>query len=169
MRFVSPLKLVVNVQMNKSSKPAVLILTHALFAFGGAVLGYFAHEKLASSVALVDEMALVSRAATYAEIQREQGSDNDYKQALLAYLRALERRVGSNGFFTERMNAVDKTLTFIRLARVAEKEGNQAEVTMYSKNALASCVGTGWKDCSRERLWSVVALLDGGNGARVAP
>ncbi|WP_148665383.1 hypothetical protein [Sulfurifustis variabilis] len=147
--------------MNKPTKLILLLLSHVLFAVGGGVLGYLAHEKLVSSIAFVDEVALVSRAATYVDIQRAQGSTKDYKAALLAYLEVLEKyRHEPSVLFTERVHSVDKTLAYVRLARVAEAEGNRTEVASYSKNAVASCAGTGWKDCSKEKLWAITARLD---------
>ncbi|MDH5669281.1 MAG: hypothetical protein OEY86_14850, partial [Nitrospira sp.] len=148
-------------KMNKVTKTVVLILSHVVCALGGAVLGYIVHEKFAASVAFVDEVALTSRAAFYVDMQRAQGSVKDYKGALLGYLDVLEKnKQRPSVFFTEKAYSIDKTLTFVRLARVAEKEGNQNEASRFSESALTSCADTGWTDCSRETLWAVTAKLD---------
>lgn len=148
-------------QMNRPTKLVMLVISHVLFAVAGAVLGYLAHEKLVSSIAFVDEVALVSRAATHVDIQRAQGGTKDYKAALLAYIEVLEKyRHEPSVLFTERTHFIDKSLAYVRLARVAEAEGNRIEADSYSKSAVASCAGTGWKDCSKEKLWSVAAQLD---------
>ena len=133
-----------------------LLLSHAVAIFLGIALGWYGYEKLVLSFNFVDEAALVSRYAAYRDIRRASNTGTEHRNALLAYLNALEQaKRHPNRNFTERNYFIDKTIIYFRLSLIAKREGNEKESGMYLHQALTSCAHTGWQDCTKSRLYVI--------------
>ena len=84
-----------------------------------------------------------------------------YRKALLAYLAAINaRRPDESLLFDDHVNSVDRVMTEVRLAMLAQAQGDAAESGKYFAEAVAHCPKS-WKDsCTVERLRAFIDRLD---------
>jgi hypothetical protein len=96
-----------------------------------------------------------------AQAQRALGGDEDYRDSLLMFLKALdEARSPIDPLFDEKSYNTDKTLTLVRLSLVEQKIGDSRKSEDYMNKALESCKKIGWKDCSEPNLTWFTERLD---------
>jgi hypothetical protein len=139
------------------------IIGIALFALlvGLGVGFYFGSTVAKSAGEMGDEIADITYHATLLEVQRNNGTDAAYEEALLAYLAFLERRKGEPGLIlSERAHAADTALTYARLSALATRRGAVEQASQYLASASAVCPRLGWRECSGEAIVAAVERLD---------
>ena len=129
----------------------------------GLAVGFYFGVKSSESHAFVGEMAEVAHYSAYLEVQRSEGDDAAYEEALRGYLALLEARKGKpSALFSERVHAVDSALTYARLSALALKRGANEEASRYLAEASALCPQLGWRECSAESITALAQRLDKG-------
>ncbi len=140
--------------MRRPFKIVIFMLSHlaacTVGVFGGI---WYLQRSMLEANAMMNSMVVLSRHQAHVETQRALGNDNDYKNALLTFSNALDQaRSFEDSFFDDKLYYTDKTLTYIRLARLQNKIGNQQEFQKYKNLALSFCSKLHWKDCRYESL-----------------
>ena len=141
-------------KMRRPFKIAILMLSH-LTACAVGVFGciWYLQQSMIEANSMMNSMMVLSRHQAYVKTQRTLGNDDDYRNALLTFSNALDQaRSYKDSFFDDKLYYTDKTLTYIRLARLQNKIGNQQESQKYENLALSFCSKLHWKDCTYERL-----------------
>lgn len=148
--------------MNRASKIGILVATHLAAAGIGASAGiWYLERSLWQMNALMSNMMLITRYATHAELQRVEGGDEEYRESLLAFLAALDQaRNPDDPLYSEKVNLTDKTLTYVRLARLEQRTGNQASYERYMTQAVSTCKRITWKNCEAGHLVSISERLE---------
>jgi hypothetical protein len=148
--------------MKKRSKVILLIASHLLaiaLGCGGAL--WYIDDRTEKFVASLTGMAIVSRYAMLVEVNRVQGKEQDYRDALANFLAALEHaRTLGDPLFSEKQYHTDRALTYTRLALVEKKLGNGSQSQEYFDKGMGECQFAGWKDCSAERLTWVMQKIE---------
>jgi hypothetical protein len=147
--------------MRKPVKIIIFVSSYLLvFALGfcGA-LWYFGNSI--KNIAFASNMSILSHYSMLAETEHGLGNDASYRDALLTFLTALDKaRTPGDPVFTEKSNQIDKTLTYTRLGLIEKKLGDTGKSQEYFDRATEACNKSGWKDCSMNKLVSVVEKLD---------
>src|SRR4030042_6298600 len=111
--------------MKKGTKIILLIVSHILvliIGFTGAL--WYVEENLKKANAMMNSSSIISRYLMLAQAQRALGKDQDYRDSLLIFLKALEEaRSPIDPLFDEKSYNTDKTLTLVRLSLVEKKIG----------------------------------------------
>ncbi len=99
--------------MKKRTKIILLIVSHVLvliIGFAGAL--WYVESNLKKVNALMNSSSIISRYSMLAQAQRALGKDEDYRDSLLMFLKALdEARSPTDRLFDEKGYNTDKTLT----------------------------------------------------------
>jgi len=145
------------------------LLAIAIGAAAGYLLGVqSAIQDATKTITFLSNARLFSWYSAYAEAQHAYAGDTEYKEALLGFLKLLEEYKDSNDvLYTAKAYSMDKTLTYERLSRLERKLGNQEKSTEYMKLAISTCPGTGWKDCSTEKIQMISKRLEEGGMFRL--
>jgi len=152
--------------MTQNKKIILLIISHlfvAIICLGGAAIWF---EKRAVDIIsdgsdYLNDALLISRYSALVDIQRTNAYPDGYREALLIFSDVLDQSKEINSMmFSERTYNMDKTLTFERLSRVEKELGNVEKSNEYIQVAKEYCSGTGWKDCSIERITEISARLE---------
>ena len=94
-------------------------------------------------------------------MQRFNGNDAAYEEALRGYLAFLDSRKGqASVIFSDKVYASDAALTYARLSALALKRGANEEASQYLARASALCPQLGWSECSAERIAAMALRLD---------
>ena len=110
---------------------------------------------------MMNSSSIISRYLMLAQAQRALGKDQDYRDSLLIFLKALEEaRSPIDPLFDEKSYNTDKTLTLVRLSLVEKKIGDSRKYEEFMNKALESCKKIGWKDCSESKLIWFTERLD---------
>ncbi len=145
---------------------SLLVLSYVLAISTGAAAGYlfavqFAVQDAIKTITFLSNARLFSWYSGYAEAQHAYAGDAEYKEALLSFLKLLNEYKDSNDIlYTPKAHLMDKTLTYERLSRIEQKLGNQEKSAEYMKLAISTCPGTGWKDCSIEKIQMISKRLE---------
>jgi len=148
--------------MNRTWKIGIVVASHLGAAVAGASLGiWYSWRSLQQVSAMMDHMMLTTRYAMHAELQRVEGNAKGYREALLAFLSALEHaRNLENPLYGESVDLADKLLTYLRLPRLELKVGNQKESKAYMEQALDTCARLSWRDREPDHLVELSEQLD---------
>ena len=147
-------------------KTILLALTHFIALICGAAivflwLGLEARKSLGESNAMLTQVAVVSRYASFVDVQRTNGTKKEYKEALLNFLTGIDEAAKQpSSFYDSKMYAGDKTLTYERLSRIEKESGNINKSEEYMKRAMENCSRTGWKDCSASNITLISKKLE---------
>lgn len=148
--------------MKKGTIIVILVSTHLLtlaLGFFGAAL--YLRQTLVRAASMTNSLAIISHYSLFTQAQRTLGSDDDYRDALLLFLKALDNARSPDGpLFTLEVYKAEKALTYVRLSRVEENGGNHQESREYMNEARDICRELNWRDCSSERLVMLVEKLD---------
>jgi hypothetical protein len=136
---------------------AVVLGAAAVFLW----LGFDAKQMMKEGNAMMTQVALVSRHADFVDVMRANGTKEEYKEALLNFLTAIDEAVNQpSSFYDKKMHARDKTLTYERLSRLEKEAGNIEKSDEYIKLATESCNNSGWKDCSAGHITMISKKLE---------
>ncbi|TAN39055.1 MAG: hypothetical protein EPN25_12520 [Nitrospirae bacterium] len=144
----------------------ILGFTHLLALFAGALLvflwlGFNAKRVMTEGNAMMTQMALMSRYSTFADVMRTNGTKEEYKEALINFLKATDEAVKQpTTFYDNKMAARDKTLTYERLSRLEKEMGNNTKAEEYIKLATDNCNNGGFKSCSPEYITMISKKLE---------
>jgi hypothetical protein len=143
-----------------SKVSAIAIAVGAVIA--GGLLGFGVSEQLLRNRLGAYEMANIDHLSTYVMIQRFQGTPEAYEAALRNFLAALDERerAGAGPFSSVQILAVDRALTYVRLALLAAERSDLNAAARYRSEAEALCPQMGWKSCSAEEMTEAVRRLD---------
>lgn len=104
----------------KIKKLIILTVSHILvlcIGFSGSI--YYFENVLEKMYASKNSMALISHYSLYTEIQRAEGSLEDYREALLLFNKALDLAKSKKDlFFSETAYKADKVFTNVRLSEL---------------------------------------------------
>jgi hypothetical protein len=152
--------------MTKNKKILIFTSTHLLALVVGAVivflwLGIEAKKTVTESNAMMTQVAVVSRYAAFVDVQRINGTKEEYKEALMNFLTAIDEAVKQpSSFYDKKMQAGDKTLTYERLSRLEKEAGNLNKADEYINLAKENCNNAGWKDCSIDHIILISKKLE---------
>lgn len=148
--------------MKKRTKIILIIASHVLvlvIGFGGAL--WYVKDNLEKANAMMNSSSIISCYLMLAQAQCALGKDEDYRDSLLMFLKALdEARSPIDPLFDEKSYNTDKTMTLVRLSLVEKKIGNSQKSEGYMNKALESCKKIGWKECSEGKLIWFIERLD---------
>ena len=152
--------------MSRRKKVIVLIGSHLLavgIGLGAAFLwfGLQAERVLKEANAMMTQVAIISRYALFLDMQRTDGSPQEYRDALKRYLAAVdEAGKQPSSLLDQKILGSDKALTYERLARLERDGGNPKDAEDYMKSAVEACRITGWRDCSPENISRISKKLE---------
>jgi hypothetical protein len=134
------------------SRTAGLVVPLATFVLGAGLGVYFGH-RIAQPKVVVEETARISRYAAYVDMQRVNGTEAAYEEALRGFLDILSsERPGPRSGIPDRAYAFDAALTYVRLSQLAARRGDADEAAMLLSKASALCPRIGWTPCSESML-----------------
>jgi tetratricopeptide (TPR) repeat protein len=132
-----------------------------LLLIAGAAAGAYLALRYAESKSRFDERMDVMHFSAYLSAQRSEGTDAAYEEALKAFLLVLDKRQGNwSPTWPDSVYAVDRALTYARLAMLARKRGAEKEAAEYTDQSVALCPRMGWQTCSGEQIAAAAARLD---------
>ena len=152
--------------MTKSKKIILFTTTHLLAIIAGGLivfllLGLNAKKMMTESNAMMTQIALMSRYSAFVDVMRTDGIKEQYKDALLNFLKASDEAVKQpSSFYDTKMQAIDKTLTYERLSRLEKEMGNNTKSEQYFKLATANCNNGGFKSCSPDYITMISKKLE---------
>ena len=152
--------------MTRARKVITYIFTHLLALLAGGMvvvlwLGFDAKKMFTESNAMMTQMALMSRYSAFADVMRTNGSKEEYKEALINFLKAGDDAVKQpSSFYDNKMLARDKTLTYERLARLEKEMGDNTKAEEYFKLATENCNKGGFKNCSPDYITMISKRLE---------
>jgi hypothetical protein len=127
----------------------------------GIALGFVIGVRVTRGTAEMSEMALVVWQGQSAILQYQHANDRGAEKALLEYADALQRiQVGRNRFLSDGTVAADMTLTYVRLANIAARQGDESRAHVYISRAQENCSLAGWKDCSTQQIQAITDRID---------
>jgi hypothetical protein len=155
--------------MKQKNKIILFILSHFVaIAMGIAGVLWYMTVDVRKFNASLTGVAIISRYEKLVEAERGLGKEQEYRDALLAFLIASEEAYKLGGpLLTEKLYHKDRTLTFTRLALIEEKMGAEGKAKEYFNKTIQECQFTGGNDCSITKLRSVVEVLDRKNDFNV--
>jgi len=144
--------------MGKGTVTAVALVTF----IAGGLFGFAISRELFRAKLTAYEMANIDHLSTYVMIQRFQGTRDAYEASLHDLLFALDERerAGPGPLSSGRIVSVDKALTYIRLALLAQERNDLDAATKYRAYAEAMCPRAGWNSCSWDDMTKMVQRLD---------
>ena len=149
--------------MRKVSAIAVAIASLVL----GGFVGYIVSHRFFQASLTASQWASIDTMSRYVMAQRFMGTPAAYEAALHEFLQSLdawERKGTDSGITSPRALAVDKALTYARLALLAAERNDSGAATKYWSQALAMCPQIGWtSSCSVEAFSDAVHRLDEGS------
>jgi hypothetical protein len=99
--------------------------------------------------------------SAYLSAQRSEGTDAAYEEALKAFLLVLDKRQGNwSPTRPDSVYAVDRALTYARLAMLARRRGAEKEASEYTDQSAVLCRRLGSQTCSGEQIAAAAARLD---------
>lgn len=138
-----------------------LCLTHAALLIGGFYLGKIVTFKDSMEKAnFIGSYGATGMFSEYVRSRLETGSCAEAREALLTFDRALEEFRKGDGAKLSDLYFFDRVLTYMRLAKIARKQGDQAGAAQYLSIAQKTCNGGKWSDCSERALNDITEQLD---------
>ncbi len=152
----------------KNKKCIILIVSHILTCFVSVVatfayFGWSARDSMSSFNSMLNGSILMNRYALHVDLQEAYGSQEEYQEALFAFLKALDQAkklepadpmLSPTIFFT------DETLAFTRLAKLAKEQRDKEQFIKFKELAISACKNIPWSDCSYEQLVKVSIRYD---------
>ncbi len=145
-----------------SDKPFTKYLIYIGILFLGLVVGIIVGMRLGTRAALfARDLTAISSYSFYAEIQLKYAEYPEAKETLLNFIKLLEDSRDSNDpMVSESSLTFDKMLTYGRLARLAQKNGDELDAKKFMALAVEECSLTSWKDCSDEKVEHVLTEVE---------
>ena len=107
------------------------------------------------------DLTAIASYSFYAEIQLKNAEYPEAKKALLNFIKLLEDSKDSNDPMISESNLTfEKMLTYGRLFRLTQKNGDELEAKKFMSLAVEECKRTFWKDCSDEKVEYALTELD---------
>ena len=147
-------------------KVTAIAIAIGSFIVGGFV-GYIASHRFFQARLTAYQWTSINTMSQYIMAERFRGTPAAYEAALHEFLQSLdawERKGADDGVTSPRALAVDRALTYARLALVAAERNDAAAASKYWSQALAMCPQIGWtSSCSVEAFSDAVHGLDEGS------
>ena len=142
-------------------KMALRLASHALVLVAGLAAGFYFGFAADQGRANAYELAETGYYFAYMDMQMSEGTDAAREEAIHGFLTLVEKRKGQKSIlFPEKAIAQDMAFANVRLAALAQKRGATQEAKQYLDRAASFCPQTGWRECSVEKIVSVVQRLD---------
>jgi hypothetical protein len=130
----------------------------------GSFVGYIVSHRIFQASLSAYQWTSIDTMSRYVMAERFKGTPAAYEAALHEFLQSLdawERKGADSGVTSPRALAVDRALTYARLALLAAKRNDSGAAAKYWSQALAMCPQIGWtSSCSVEAFTDAVHGLD---------
>lgn len=146
----------------------VVAIATAIGAFiVGGLVGYIVAHRFFQARLTAYQWTSIDTMSRYIMAERFRGTTAAYEAALREFLQSLdawERKGADDGVISPRALAVDRALTYARLALLAAERNDSGAASKYWSQALAMCPQIGWtSSCSVEAFSDAVHRLDEGS------
>lgn len=142
-------------------KTLVRIASYVVMLGVGLVIGLYCGSRYKEARSFAFDAAEITHYSAYMKTQMVQGTDASLEEAIRGFLALIEKRKGHQSpWLTEKVFATDAALSNARLAALAQKRGATQEAQQYLNRAASFCPQLGWKECSAEKITSMVQRLD---------
>ncbi|MBS0365926.1 MAG: hypothetical protein JSR67_08910 [Proteobacteria bacterium] len=153
-------------------KGTAIAISLGAFILGGLV-GFGVSHRHFSAKLTAYQWTSIETMSDYVMLQRVYSTPAAYESALLEFLQSLDawdRQHAAGDLITQRALAVDRALTYARLALSASETNRAAVATKYWSQALALCPQIGWTtSCSVDGFTKAVHGLDEASVWRASP
>src|SRR6266404_3131354 len=151
--------------MTRTAKIAIITGTHLVVGTIGALCGvWYVSETLNRGNAMMNNMMLIARYATNVDLQRSQGGDDEYREALRLFLKALDQlQTADDVLGNNKTTLSDKTLTYVSLERLERRLGRHPIADDYMRQAVSLCARIPWKNCEADHLVDLSERLEKNN------
>jgi hypothetical protein len=140
---------------------AAVLVAGVASLIAGIALGFVIGVRVTRGTAEMGEMMFVAWQGQTAFLQYQHANDRNAEKALLEYVGVLQRLpVGRDSFHSKESVAVDLTLTYVRLAKIAARQGDESRAHVYISKAQENCSLAGWKDCSTQQIQAITDRID---------
>jgi hypothetical protein len=127
----------------------------------GLPLGYLmGRRSMGEGSKIMSQMYALGEYETLASLQYQQANSADGKQALLGLLDFMGRVEDEQGNAIGSSLAIDRAITYTRLALLEEREGNKEKSQDYMRQAQGSLKKRSINEYSEAQMRDIVAKLD---------
>ncbi|MDH5446834.1 MAG: hypothetical protein OEY52_14890 [Gammaproteobacteria bacterium] len=148
--------------MKKGLKISLLVVSHAVITALGFYGGIYYYDKnIVAAEAIASDYVLIARYANLVEFQQNNGTNDDYRNALNMFLEVLDRAdYENNPLLDKNTYLTDKALTYARLSLLEERVKNNDSASNYMKQAINSCKPLSRDWCTPDKLKKFITELN---------